>query len=885
MLTEGEIKRLMARLDVTAEGQSMVMRIRGSNPSRNVGSKMNNVACRYPSRKMGLTIQAESHTNELAAIYHWEHDANTYEFYDQPGQIKLRYRSASGKPTAHLTTPDYFVIQANYIGWVECKPEEWLEKRRKEGCTLFEFSPTDGWISMPGENYAREFGLGFKVRSSSENSPIYTRNLKFLSDYWNTALPQDYAARVAAIRALFKGQNCWQLTELLSKCGPDQADIVFAAITRDDLYVDLENDVLAEHASTQVYANSEVARAFHALEFRNATTRPSDTDIRAINFETGEELEWDGMVYTIKTVGEGHVYLQADDTKLLKLAKADVEKLVKSGDIKGTRVVAKHSQDLAIEVVTRAATSDLACATKRQDALNQPAHTRDTSERTLRYWKSLQRRGEAIYGDGYIGLIPRTGQRGNRKRKVDSRVVEIMQSVIDSELMSAQGKSTTLCYGIVVHRCREAGLMEPSEKTFRQEIKRTRSPFDLAIAREGARAAYQHEEFVFVLEHSTPRHGDRPFEIAHIDHTEIDLQLVGTTFGENLGRPWLTLMLDAYSRAVLAFVLHFDPPSYRSCMLVMRECIRRHARVPSTLVVDNGKEFGSTYFESLLARVSTTKKSRPPHKSRFGSVMERFFGITNTAFLHNLQGNNKALQKPRQMSATHDPREHAVWTLRALIPQFAQFAYETYGNLEHSALGVSPNDAMRVGMQRTGIRPMRMVPMTPDLELLCLPVVRGDTAQILGAKGIKIGYIYYWHPIMRDPKHEGTRVYARYDPFDVSKAYAFIERQWRPCLSEHASMFKGRSEREIQVISSEIRGKNSRTAVRRKINAEALARYMIGVARTEQVLLQQKRDAESRHSFDASETRGAMQWRDEEAHDTSDESWGDYAVEPCEVLE
>ena len=53
--------------------------------------------------------------------------------------------------------------------------------------------------------------------------------------------------------------------------------------------------------------------------------------------------------------------------------------------------------------------------------------------------------------------------------------------------------------------------------------------------------------------------------------------------------------------------LTFDPPSYRSVMMVMRDCVRRHSRLPQIVVVDNGKEFSSVYFETLLAYFEITK--------------------------------------------------------------------------------------------------------------------------------------------------------------------------------------------------------------------------------------------------------------------------------------
>ena len=62
-----------------------------------MGGGRGNVSGRYPSRKMGMTIQFESHRVELAAIYEMEHDDSVEEFYDQPPSIKLDYLSAEGR--------------------------------------------------------------------------------------------------------------------------------------------------------------------------------------------------------------------------------------------------------------------------------------------------------------------------------------------------------------------------------------------------------------------------------------------------------------------------------------------------------------------------------------------------------------------------------------------------------------------------------------------------------------------------------------------------------------------------------------------------------------------------------------------------------------------
>jgi hypothetical protein len=79
----------MQRLGLPAEAQDIVATIRTSPPSRAVTGRAGNVCARYPSRKMGVTIQAESHRVELAAIYLMEHDPDVLEYYDQRTIITL----------------------------------------------------------------------------------------------------------------------------------------------------------------------------------------------------------------------------------------------------------------------------------------------------------------------------------------------------------------------------------------------------------------------------------------------------------------------------------------------------------------------------------------------------------------------------------------------------------------------------------------------------------------------------------------------------------------------------------------------------------------------------------------------------------------------------
>jgi len=164
--------------------------------------------------------------------------------------------------------------------------------------------------------------------------------------------------------------------------------------------------------------------------------------------------------------------------------------------------------------------------------------------------------------------------------------------------------------------------------------------------------------------------------VAHIDHTQADIELVCDKTGTKLGKPWVSIMFDAYSRRVLAIHLTFDPPSYRTCMILMRECVQRHWRLPSCLVTDNGKEFQSVCFDTLAAMFECTLKKRPPAKLRFGNVIERYFETLNSQFFNNLAGNIQIMNNVRQVTKSVNPTTHAIWTLKKLHKLLCSYAYK-----------------------------------------------------------------------------------------------------------------------------------------------------------------------------------------------------------------
>jgi transposase InsO family protein len=841
MLSQEQLFQLFVRQDIPLAGRRIVETIRNGAPVRRVGGGAHNVATRFASRKMGFVIQAESHKGELPALYEWEHDPKMHEFYDQPTGIKLAYRIGEDKRVSHLSTPDYFVINEHWMGWVECKPESELQKRFDGGSERFVPDGIGGWCCPPGDAFAAQFGLGFQVRSSKETNWILVRNLEFLSDYLSLDCPDPSDEAKNSIQQAFVGER-WMLLGKLLELDGVSADAVFTLIAKGDLLVDMEKELLAEPAFTNVCCDALSAQIYrsqkHSLCSQHLVSLPK------VVLRPGERIVWDGNPWRILNVGNTDVFLENDQKVVSTLNLNLIKSLVSKGAITGLPIDGDQRHQLAEQIMKRAAPVDLEHAVQWSSHLDAAeAGPISVPERTLRYWRRRAREGEIVYGNRLAGLVTRISARGNRLRKISPEAIMAMNDIIDTEVMGAHQPKISVCYGMVRNKCEDAGVIPPSEKTFRAEIKRRREEA-VVLARQGRKAVYAMTEFEWHLDQSAPRHGERPFEIGHIDHTELDVELVDSRSGANLRRPWLTMLMDAFTRMILAFFLTFDPPSYRSCMAVIRNCVRRHGRIPQTIVVDKGSDFESLYFEALLARLGTHKKSRPAAKGRFGSVIERFFGMNNQALIHNLAGNSQALQRPRSMSPSHDPRRLAVWTLPALTDAFEDFIDRVYGGLMHPALGMSPKAAMNRGLAVSGARAHVLIPYTEGFERLCMPSTSAGNAVIRPGRGIKIKGIYYWHPVFREPTVERSKVPILYDPFDVSRAYAFAGKEWVLCRSEHQALFERRTEREIATISQEIRALHYLAGVHRAVNAGDIAAFVSHARESEAVLRQQRRDAE-----------------------------------------
>lgn len=891
MLNDEELETWLRRLGLSGAAQAEIRQVRGSEPSRHVHSGRSNVSGRYPSKKMGVTIQFESHRVELAAIYEIEHDSDVLEYYDQPPSIRLEYKSPKGRRLVVQHTPDYFVIRQASAGWEECKTEEDLHRLAEESPTRY-CAEGEDWRCPPGEAYARQLGLYYRIRSSRDISWVFQRNIQFLEDYFGIDPGPSPAIceRVLAYAEATPGVSVEDLIMVTE--GFATPDDIYALIAESRIYVDLHAEPLAEPRRVQVFPTASAASVRRGAEASTRVRAPASLSLRV-----GEMVKWDGTIWRVVNVGERTVGLLGDEHALIELPVQVVHTLAHEGRI--TEVSPPSDSGPESEVwlrLSKASERDLKEANKRLACVGQYLGSEELPlevhllPRTTRRWAADYRRAERVLGCGYIGLLPKTSQRGNSVPKLSEGTRALMTEFIDKNYETLKQKSIMASWQALRLACEKAGSAAPTYKTFRLAI-RQRPRFDQVLKRCGRRAAYQHEPFYWKLELITPRHGDRPFEIGHIDHTELDVECVCSSTGRVLGRPWMTLLTDAFSRRVLAAYLTFDPPSYRSCMMVLRECVRRQARLPQIVVVDGGPEFKGTYFETLLARYHCTKKTRPGAKARFGAVLERLFGVTNKQFVHNLRGNTQITRNVRQVTKGVNPKQQAVWPLKELDERLREYLYEIYETRDHPALGQTAREAFESGLARTGHRLHRIIPYDRELLIYTLPAPLRETAKVIPGRGVKIHYVYYWCDRFRDPMIEKRRVAVRYDPFNAGSAFAFVHDQWVECHSEYYAVFQGRSEKEVMLASQELRKQQQSHHQNFAVNSRKLAEFLESVEAEEALLLQRLRNQEARRLQSESHAVGESieKKREELSEDTAGQVQGlsreAESDQPCETYE
>lgn len=401
-------------------------------------------------------------------------------------------------------------------------------------------------------------------------------------------------------------------------------------------------------------------------------------------------------------------------------------------------------------------------------------------------WKSLIKDGREKGLSEFQSLISKKYLSGNRERRVESRVFKFLESHIIEMHIGSQGKSTYRCYIDYRVDAKEhhAPLKPVSWETYRSYIKQLPAGV-LAYGRGGQRFANKDAAPTNPAErHLKP---DLPWRVAAIDHYTADIYLI--YFSDDgvvwIMRPILTAMIDLFSGEVLGFAVSFQAPSRKADCKVIRDCVRRHGKLPAEIIVDRGSDFKSVYFAGLMAHLGCIYTLRPTANPKFGSEIEGLFGEFKKQWLSQRKGNLADYKEARSVDGKVHPKKSAVLTPFDFYREFEAFCNWR----SHKPRGIYDESGFdrfnRVGHEF----PFVAISIELNDEFLLATAVETGDYKIDFQRGIHIGSLFYWSP--KISQLYGKKKYAevRLDPENPHLIYTRINNRWEVCLSSHANRF------------------------------------------------------------------------------------------------
>lgn len=241
----------------------------------------------------------------------------------------------------------------------------------------------------------------------------------------------------------------------------------------------------------------------------------------------------------------------------------------------------------------------------------------------------------------------------------------------------------------------------------------------------------------------------RPLEYVLFDHTKLDVWSVVLDedgFPLFVARAWLTFAIDLYSRMILGAVIGYEPPSIQSVTACLRQVVRKKEFLvrefgeykgvadgwgkPSTIVVDNGKEFVSPSFQASCEAAGIDVIWAPVKTPTFKPHVERAYETFNTMLWHRLPGGLPLTPQQRQELGL-EPEAKAAYTR----PLLEDALWNTIATRYH--VGVQKGIDMAPALKWARGMSMRLRPTVNKIEEIDKVIGRSKMV-LLSAEGVTI---------------------------------------------------------------------------------------------------------------------------------------------------
>nr|WP_307082898.1 Mu transposase C-terminal domain-containing protein [Arthrobacter agilis] len=376
-------------------------------------------------------------------------------------------------------------------------------------------------------------------------------------------------------------------------------------------------------------------------------------------------------------------------------------------------------------------------------------------------------------GGGLVsGLLPARSSGGRGRTRLPDAVEAIVIAAIRKGFLTRQKRSVAAVHRDIIAVCRAQGLPLPSRTTVERRIAQL-DPVERVTRRQGPDAGRSR---LSAAGRVPPV--QRPLDQVQIDHTVVDLIVVDERHRLPIGRPYVTVAIDVFSRCLVGLVVTLEAPSALSVGLCLAHMVtdkrawleRVGASVvwpmtgkPVELYLDNATEFHSEALKRGCEQHGVKLRYRPPGQPHYGGIVERVIG-TMMQSVHDLPGTT--FSNPRERGS-YDSEKRATLTLQELERWFA-LAVGAYHGQVHRGLGQTPSGRWKAGVGVSG----EPVTVTYAAAFLIdfLPVIRRTVTRA----GFTIDHIQYFSDVLKPwiaTREKLGRFVIRRDPRDISRIW------------------------------------------------------------------------------------------------------------------
>lgn len=800
-------------------------------PSREVQGRNGNNTFTYYSHKTQATLRLESRRGEHVMAVLLDRDPKVIAFFAQPPQVSLDFQDKDGKRvTSRMYTPDFLVVRDDKVLVIETRATEELLESNKANPYQF-YRDLDGvWHLRAAEEHFEKLGIDYELKANSDLPATLVGNVRFLEDYSHATCPAMTEAEVDAVKKPVVERRFMPMLELLGS--GVTAENIFKAIVEQHVYVDLESDNLAAIDDVQLYADEETCRVYRAVAGK--AFEPPPPIPGSLFLRSGSPISIYGCEYTVLLEGEGDVCLTDEFGTQHYKSRREIEQLYDQGHAAGEAVrLSTDPKDLA-----SIPSHKIEKAREKLEALN----SRRTDKYSQRSLARFQARiaGAATLLDQLIALVDNEADKGNRADRISKVNLNLIEKAIEEgyntptqqRKKGAYAKYLGLCEGLddasvaagTGPKREESGA--PVKPVSYQTFCRYCTDHYDVVKREGRRAAYQRRTIVPRLDNRYPTHGTHPHDVCEIDHTTANIVLKSTTGLEFKTKPTLTIGVDGHTAHARALVMSFDPASAKTVLLVLRDYVRRHHRLPRTLVLDNGNEFHSHELEFFCRMFGIELRFRSPGEPRGAAMIERLLGAVETEVFSEMEGNSRIMKdNTRQVTKSVDPWRRVEWNLYSAYKAVEQYLFQVRAQRVHPAHGQPPDEFEAASRKATGEREFRMFKLDENMMLMTCPHAKRPKRKVIRGRGVNVNGIYYRHEALDRVKRNAS-VEVRVEPFNASVVYVNVGDRWVAAVGTSSRWLGKRTYREVEIARREEQRIKQLNAKRDGVSPQSLKHQM-----------------------------------------------------------